>query len=518
MKNGSILALDVGTQSVRAILFDLSGEIEGRAQIHIEPYESPHPGWAEQDPMLYWRSIVQACQKLWDESGRDPSTVAGLALTTQRATMVCCDASGEALRPAIVWLDQRRCEGLDPIGGLWGLLFKLAGVSDTVAGFQAEADANWMSKHQPEIWNRTDKYLFLSGYLVRKLTGKFVDSVGSQVGYVPFDSTARNWAKPKDWRWSAVSVRREQLPELREPGEILGHLTVEASRALGLPAGLPVVAAAADKACEVLGAGAVTPETACLSFGTTATINTCTSRYVEVTRHIPPYPAALPGHYNTEIQIYRGFWMVSWFKKQFAQREQKIAEERGIAPETLFDELVSEIPPGSMGLTLQPFWSPGVREPGPEAKGAIIGFGDVHTRAHIYRAILEGLAYALRDGRERTEQRSGVPITRLRIAGGGSQSDIAMQLTADIFNLRSERPHVYETSALGAAMNVAVGLGMYPDYAAAVGAMTRVGKQFDPQPDAVATYENLYRRVYQRMYKRLKPLYEDIREITGYPA
>ncbi len=213
---------------------------------------------------------------------------------------------------------------------------------------------------------------------------------------------------------------------------------------------------------------------ACLSYGTTATINTTRSRYLETIPLIPPYPAAIPDHYNTEVMIYRGFWMVSWFKREFGLREMQRAEELGVEPEKLFDELVNSVPAGSMGLMLQPYWTPGIREPGLEAKGSIIGFGDVHTRAHIYRAILEGLAYALRQGKERIEKRSGTRIQRLRVAGGGSQSDAAMQLTADIFGLPAERPHVYEASGLGAAIDCAVGLKLYPDFASAIAAMTRV--------------------------------------------
>ena len=194
------------------------------------------------------------------------------------------------------------------------------------------------------------------------------------------------------------------------------------------------------------------------------------------------------------------------------------AKELGVAPETLFDELVNSVPAGSMGLMLQPYWSPGIREPGLEAKGSIIGFGDVHTRAHLYRAILEGLAYALRQGKEKIEKRSGTKIVRLRVSGGGSQSDAAMQLTADIFGLPAERPHTYETSGLGAAIDCAVGLGLHPDFTTAIAAMTRVGEVFMPQAAAQQTYERLYQEVYQRMYKQLKPLYQSIREITGYPS
>jgi sugar (pentulose or hexulose) kinase len=142
----------------------------------------------------------------------------------------------------------------------------------------------------------------------------------------------------------------------------------------------------------------------------------------------------------------------------------------------------------------------------------------VHTRAHIYRAILEGLAYALRDGKERSEKRSRIPITELRISGGGSQSDAAMQLTADIFGLVTARPHIYETSGLGAAIDAAVGLGMHSDFPSAVQAMTHVKRVFEPQPRNSEIYNELYQRVYQQMYRKLKPLYEQIRDITGYPG
>jgi sugar (pentulose or hexulose) kinase len=142
----------------------------------------------------------------------------------------------------------------------------------------------------------------------------------------------------------------------------------------------------------------------------------------------------------------------------------------------------------------------------------------VHTRAHVYRAILEGLAYGLRAGKEQIERKTGKPIRLLRVSGGGSQSDQAMQISADVFGLPAERPEIYETSALGAAINTAVGLGLHADYATAVRAMARVGRRFEPDPKAVVLYDALYREVYQYMYKQLRPLYRSIRKITGYPA
>jgi sugar (pentulose or hexulose) kinase len=191
------------------------------------------------------------------------------------------------------------------------------------------------------------------------------------------------------------------------PGAPLGELTPDAAAIVGLPAGTAVLAAAADKACEALGSGALSPEIGSISYGTTATINTTQRRYVEAVPLVPPYPAAVPGAWSLEVQVYRGYWLVDWFKRQFGAAEVAQAASLGVAPEALFDDLVRMTEPGSMGLLIQPTWTPGVRVPGREAKGAMIGFGDVHTRAHVYRAILEGLAFALREGGERAARAGG---------------------------------------------------------------------------------------------------------------
>ena len=502
---------------MRALLFDLRGNLIDKTQVILKPYFSEQPGWAEQDPDYYWAALCRACGQLWAKTERSKSAIAGVVLTTQRGTVINVDQAGRPLRPAIVWLDQRRTSGLKPVGGRWGLAFKLARVTETVAYFQAEAEANWLSTHQPEIWRRTHKFLLLSGYLSHKLTGRFVDSVGCQVGYIPFDYKRLRWAGRRDWKWQAVPIDPRLLPDLVPPTQPLGQITAAAAEATGIPAGLPLIAAAADKACEVLGAGCLEPHLGCLSYGTTATINTTQRRYIEAIPLVPPYPAAVPNAYSLEVQVYRGYWLVSWFKQQFGHPEQEQAVKQGVPPEALFDELVNQVPPGSMGLILQPYWSPGIRVPGPEAKGAVIGFGDVHTRAHVYRAILEGVAYSLREGKERMERRSRIPITALRVAGGGSQSDAALQITADIFGLPTARPHTYEASGLGAAIAAAVGLKRHPTIERAVAEMTHLGQIFDPDPQTHALYNKLYQRVYRQMYRKLKPLYEEIRAITGYP-
>src|SRR5512136_485200 len=512
MTRDLVLAIDNGTQSVRGLLFDLRGNLLAKSRVPIEPYFSSQPGYAEQKPEVFWQAVCDACQQLWQMPDVSKDSIAGVALTTQRGTIVNLDQNHKPLRPALVWLDQRRTENLKPIGGLWGLAFRLSGMTPTVAYLQSEAEANWIHAYEADVWANTRKYLLLSGYLTYRLIDRYVDSIGCQVGYLPFDYKRKQWAKSSDWKWQAVPMDKAWLPELIPPAQPLGEITRSAAEATGIPIGLPLIAAAADKACEVIGSGALDPHIGCLSYGTTATINTTQRRYVEAIPLIPPYPAAVPDAYSLEIQIFRGYWMVSWFKSEFGHHEQRVAEERGITPEELFDELVRVVPPGSDGLVLQPYWSPGLKLPGPEARGAIIGFGGQHTRAHLYRAILEGLAYALREGADRTSQRSGIPITELRVAGGGSQSNAAMQITADVFGLPASRPHLYEASGLGAAIDAAVGLQLHPDFATAIREMTRLGDTFEPNPQAHAIYDGLYRGVYAKMYGRLKPLYERIRE------
>ena len=180
-----VLALDVGTQSVRAMVFDPAGTLESIAKVPIEAYVPGPPGCCEQDADLYWRALGEACQRLFASPRVRRDSLAGVALTTQRGTVVVTDEHGEPLRRAMVWLDRCRAEGLPRIGGRWGLAFKAARVSDTVATFRAEAEANVLARDEPELWSRVRRFLLLSGFLTHRLTGEFVDSVAAQVGLRP---------------------------------------------------------------------------------------------------------------------------------------------------------------------------------------------------------------------------------------------------------------------------------------------------------------------------------------------
>lgn len=512
-----ILSIDAGTQSMRAGFVDLKGNIVHQVKNAIEPYFSVKPGWAEQKPEYYWEMLCKTCQELLKNAAVDTEKIAGVCLTTQRATVINVDAAGKPLRPAILWLDQRKADASAILPNITRPALKLLGLDDFLEGVIATCQINWLKQNQMDVWQKTHKYLLLSGYLNYKLTGEFSDSVGSNVGYLPINNKTYQWAGKYDFKWKIFPIEPEKLPHLIKPGQILGEITKEASLDTGLPEGIPVIAAASDKACEILGAGCLTPEKACLSFGTIATINTAIKKYVEVLRFYPPYPAAVPDEYYTEISIMRGFWMVSWFKEEFGYKETVDASKKGVSPEMLFDRMIRDIPPGSMGLVLHPHWSPG-----PSAarytKGSIIGFGDVHTRAHVYRAILEGLIFGLKEGALVTEKKNKVPITRLRISGGGSQSNTAMQIAADIFGVPAERPHTHETSMVGAAIDGAIALEYYPDFETAVQEMCRVKEVFEPQPGNQQLYQELFDKVYSKISSKLLPLFKDIQEITGYPG
>lgn len=509
-----ILSVDAGTQSIRASLIDPKGNILALKKTLIEPYFSNKPGWAEQNPEYYWEKTCSTIKELLVHSSS--KNIDGVVITTQRGTVINVDENGHPLRPAIVWLDQRKAALENYPSPLLKLGMKGVGIYDIVEHAILECEANWIRQNEPEIWKRTKKILFLSGYFHFKLTGLYKETTGNMVGYVPFDHKNHKWADHRDHKHNMFNIPKEMLPELSFPSEQIGLITPKGSRDTGIPEGTPLFAGASDKACEMLGTGSNKGNIGCLSFGTTATISTNISTYKEVIPFFPSYSSAIKNTYNTEIMVYRGYWMISWFKKEFGHQEVLQAEEMGVAAELLFDKMIQEIPAGSMGLTLQPFWSPGIKTPGREAKGSIIGFGDVHTKAHIYKAILEGITYALKSGAIQTQKKTGHKITELRVSGGGSQSDAAMQLTANIFNLPTHRPHTFETSSLGAAMLGYIGLGVHT-IESAIKEMTRFEKTFTPQKEEVEVYKQIYQDVYLEIYPQLKPIYKKIQKITGYP-
>ena len=510
-----IASIDCGTQSMRALLFSQEGTLIDSEQVHYTPYFSDHPGWAEQDPELLWSSLIKALQAI---KARNPETfhaICGVGITTQRATMINVDEAGKPLRPAITWLDQRKAEPAFKPPFPLGSILAAAGVKRTLDKVQCEGKCNWIRQNQPDIWEKTHKYLQVSGFLNHRLTGVFADSSASQIGHIPFNYKSRTWSGRFTPPSLLFPVESEKLPTVMEPGEVLGHITAKAALETGLKEGLPVIACGSDKGCETLGMGVLDESRASLSFGTTATVQISTKRYFEPIRFMPPYPAPIPDHWNPEIEIFRGYWMITWFKNEFAHQEVASALENGTAPEEEMDRLLEKAPAGAMGLVVQPYWGPGLDHP--EAKGAMVGFGDVHKKEHVYKAVIEGLGYALLEGLEKLEKKTGQRVKQLAVSGGASRSDQICQISADIMGRPLVRGCTTETSGLGAAIVTAVGTGIYKDFQEAIGAMVQYQTTFTPNPERTRLYSKLYKRVYKKIFKRLSPIYRDIREITGYP-
>ena len=514
MNGKYFLSIDNGTQSVRAMVFDGQGQLIAKSKIEIEPYFSNQKGWAEQNAEYFWNSLCQACLELWPKLSISKELIAAVSVTTQRATIVPMGIDNQPLRPAITWLDQRQVQTKPKLGKLESVIMGIIGAKPLVDLMHAEAEANWIQQNEPEIWKQVHKFLLLSGYHNYKLTGNYKDAVASTVGFIPFDYKIQEWADQKDWKWRAMPIRSEMLPEVLPAGSVLGEITEAAAEQTGIPEGLPLIACGSDKACEVLGTGCIDNETGSLSYGSLATLNITSDKYLEAIPFYPAYPGVIPNTFNIEMMIQRGYWMVSWFKKEFGLQEEQLAKEKNLQPETLFDELLAKVPPGSDGLMLQPYWSPSNGD-GPETRGAIIGFNEDHTRAHLYRAMIEGLTYALRESKELLEKRTKKSISRLVVSGGGSQSDEVMQITADIFGMTVFRPHTFETSSLGAAIASAVGIGLYQDFTYAVEKMTHAGDRFDPIDTNKEIYNDLYHKVYKKMYGNLKPSYQAIKSVLG---
>lgn len=485
----------------------------GKKKVEFEPYFSKQPGWAEQDPIIYYNAICDASKGLKEIVGQLWSDIAGVVLSTQRDTCVNIDKNGNVLRPCILWLDQRYAVCPNKFSLIKRIAFKTVGMKEAIDITMKKSKAYWIKENEPEIWNNTYKYLMLSGYLTYMLTGKIVDSIANQVGHIPFDYKRKEWPKSNNsYRWHLFGIEREKLPELVQSGTVIGGITKKTAMDTGIAEGIPLIAAASDKACETLGNGCMTKNCASISFGTTATVETTTKEYFEPINYMPAYPSAMEGYYNPEVEIFRGYWMISWFKNEFAQREMIEAEERNIPPEEVLNEKLIKIPPGSQGLMLQPYWTPGLKMP--EAKGAVIGFSDVHTRAHIYRAIIEGINYGLLDGIEKIEMKSNEKINKVFVSGGGAQSDIICQITADMLNRKVYKVQTYETSGLGASIIGFVGIGEYKNYDEAVTNMVHYVKEYIPDNKNVQIYSKLYNNVYKRIYPALRGLYKEIRNIT----
>lgn len=479
-----LIGVDSGTQGTKVIICDEYGNIVSQGSAVHEPIFQLQPGWQEQHPEDNWAKLCQASRQALDGLDAPKTDIVAIGLTGQRGTATLVDRSGQALRPFITWLDTRSL-----------------GVG------------SWLRENEPEIVEKAYKLTSVQGWLTRLLTGEFKDCVSYPPVGPLMVNVLLNW--PDDsFSFEAYGMPREKLMDIVPPGTIYGCVTREAAEATGLPEGVPVVAGAGDKQCEVLGGGAVGRGQAYVTYGTLSSaltiaydrpiISNCGAYYT--------LGAAVPGAWSPETSV-RGHWMVTWFRDEFCRDLIAKAQECGLPPEELLNREAEQVPPGSEGLVVFPYWD--ARPSKSEAKGLILGFyNGLHRRPHVFRAILEGIAYGLREGIEHFAADSGVPITSVTVGGGGSKSDIGMQASADIFGVPCRRPHTAETSGLGAAIEAAVGIGLYGSYDEAVKHMTRAEAVFEPNPKNQELYDAIYQRVFSKIYPSLEQVFVSLNEIA----
>ena len=512
MKNNPcVLTLDFGTQSLRTSIIDNNGDIKCIIKAQYEPaYFSKEKGFAEQDPDYYWELAKKCLKQLAKEGKEYLDSIVGATLTTFRDTSVQLDKELKPLRPCVLWLDQRMAKASEPLPLLHRFAFKLVGMKNTIELNRRRTVAHWLKENEPETWAKTYKYVNISTYLTYKLTGQLVDSAASLTGHYPIYFKKRKWYKEGALKGRIFGIPNRMLPTLRQPGEQLGIIRDDIANECGLPKGIKVMATGSDKACETVGLGALSKDIGAISYGTASTIEVSNRKYHEPEKFLPAYPAAVPGWYNMDVQIYRGYWMLTWFSREFAPELVNEAKISAMAVEELLNSKLDTVPPGSDGLVLQPYWGPGLSRP--LAKGAIIGFSDVHTMEHFYRAIIEGIAYALREGLEGIERSQKHKVKQLMISGGGSQSDVICQITSDVFGLPVSRVQTFETTSLGAAIATFVALGEFSSIEEAMEKMSRITSTFQPDETVHKKYNYLYNKVYVKMFPQLKDVYKDIKK------
>ncbi len=508
-----ILTFDVGTQSTRCLLVRPDGGFEDLCQVkHQQPYFSRNPGWAEQSPDFYYERLCEAGRVVCGRNKGALSRMSAVALTTIRDTVVCLDRDNKPLRDIILWLDKRKAEFGDPFPFHRKLMFRVAGMAPATENIYCASPCNWIAQRQPDIWDKTAQYVMLPTYLNYKMTGVLADSAANMIGHMPFDYKNRRWQGHSALTRCIYNIPQEKLCRLVPSGHTIGHTTAAFAADSGVPEGLPLIATGSDKGCETLGLSVTQPAKAAISLGTTATVQLALDRYVEPQPFMPAYPA-VPNHlYNPEIELYRGFWLVSWFLREFCAKDLARAKELGCPPEQLLDEYIADIPPGCGGLLLQPYWTPGITTP--TARGAVVGFSDHHTRYHLYRAILESIGFELYHSLKAMERRAKITVEELYVGGGGAKSNVACQILADMFGLPVKRTQTHEVSAVGAAMAAFLALGTFRDYEQAIAAMVHEGDVFRPAPQCHKTYARLYADAYARLFPRLEPLYRRINHIT----
>jgi xylulokinase len=499
MPGDYVIGVDCSTTAAKAVVWDANGRAvaEGRSQF---PVSHPRPGWGEQRAEDWWSATAVAVSHAARsvEAGR----IAALCVTHQRETFACLNDRGQPLRPALLWMDLRAAAQVEAHGS--PTVHRTTGKppNPTPAWYKLL----WLAEHEPDILRRTARVVDVHGYLVHRLTGLWrtswacADPLGL-VDMATFDYDDGLLAK--------AGLSRDQLCELEPPGAVLGELSADVSETLGLPAGLPIVAGAGDGQAAGLGCNVTAPGSAYLNLGTGVVSGTHSDRYA----FAPEYrtmAGAIPGSYVLETFIGGGTHNISWFVDKLAGVDPS-ALRLGLSAEQILETAAAQLPPGAEGLLCLPYWT-GALTPYWEshARGALVGLSGVHGKAHIYRAILEGIAFEQRLLTEGAQAALPEPIRQMMATGGGSNSSLWCQIISDVLQRPVLVVRERESTALGAGMLAAAATGLHPSIPDAATAMSGVSHTFEPGGDAHA-YAGLY-DVYRQLYPGLRQVFPQLAE------
>lgn len=483
-----VLGVDSSTTGCKVIAWNAAGEsvAEGRASI---PLLTPEPGAYEQDGEDIWLAFMEAAHRAVRALGPRAADVEAIAITHQRETCLLTDAQGTPLAPALVWMDARCTSAVADATHDLGIDFLHTTTGKVPCTTPSFYKMLGLLRRRPELRAQRPYFLDVHGFLARRLVGEFVTSLASAdpTGMVAMQQRAYS---PELLGY--LGVTEAQMARLVEPGQVIGGLLPNIAAALGLRAGLPLVAGAGDGQAAGLGAGVSGPS-AYLNLGTAVVCGRLSSRYLTDRGYRTLYGAA-PGTFFLEGDLKAGTFLVNWLVGTLLGTSP---DEQAARIQQL-DADAARLPPGSDGLLLLPYWC-GVMNPhwDDDATGAMLGLRGDHGPAHLFRAIIEGLALEIRLHLEGLEQ-AGL-IDELVVMGGGARSDLFCQLIADITTRSVVRSASGEATCLGAGILAATAAGLHPSLDAATRAMTRRGAVFSPG-QAGAFYDELYRQAYRPLY------------------
>lgn len=496
----TLLGIDVGTGGTRAIIINQTGEVLGSATCEHQAFASPKTGWAEQDPHDWWNACKVAIRRVLEQTGISAEDIACVGLTGQMHGAVLLDAADHVLRPALIWCDQRTEEEArwltDKIGAerLIDLTCNPALTNFTLTKLL------WVRNHEPEIWKRFRSFLLPKDYVRMKLTGVRAIDVADASGTLLLDVANRRWSKPM---LEAAGLDENCLPTLYESPDVVGQITAAGAAETGLKIGTPVVAGAGDQAAGAVGMGIVQPGAVSATIGTSGVVFAASDRpALDPKGRIHTFCHAVPGRWHVMGVTQAAGLSLRWFRDNFGA-----GSDDGRDPyERLCDE-AAKVPPGCDGILWTPYLM-GERTPhlDPNARAALVGLAANHGRGHIVRAILEGVAFSLKDTLTIFEEMN-VPARAIRLGGGGARSPLWRQIQADVYGQPVEIVAAEEGAAYGAALLAGVGARLWPTVDAACEAVIRVAQRVAPDASAVAILQRQY-AAYRKVYPALANLFE----------